>query len=122
MIIQGKDGSLLLFWNDLLISSFPLGLNKLKDYKVQSENLIIDSFKSNRNIKKQIQVYKCFCQLIYNKKKNKEKISGFDHQRFCACVFSLIRFKFVDEDDVIFIAPRKKNYKRGKRFIQHLPF
>ena len=100
------------------ISSDPLGNNKVEDYKLQSTNLIIDSFKQNHNIKKQINVYKHYCECIYQKKINKNKISGYDLQTFSACCLALVKLKVFDEDDVIFIAPRRK--KRGKRFIQFI--
>lgn len=119
MIIQGKEGSMVLFWKDKYICSFPLGNNKVEDYKLQSTNLIIDSFKQSHNIKLQIKTYNYFCECIYQKKINKKKISGHDLQTFSACCLALVKLKVFDEDDVIFIAPRRK--KRGKMFKQHLP-
>ncbi len=70
-------------------------------------------------MKDQINMYKYFCELIYERKINNQRISGLDHQKFCACLLSLVRLKVIDEDDAVFIAPRKKG-KRGKKFIQYL--
>ena len=118
MIIQGNIGCLCLFYHDLLIAGFPLGNNSYEDYKTQSDNLILDSLRKNKSIKEQIQLYKIFCETIYQKKRKKQKISGYDLQVFSSCLLSLIKFNHIEEDDVIYIAPRKK--KRGKRFNQNL--
>ena len=118
MIIQGKKGCLCLFYNDLLIAGFPLGNNSYEDYKTQSQNLILDSLRKNKSIKEQIQLYKIFCETIYEKKLKKQKISGYDLQVFSSCLLSLIKFNQLEEEDFIFIAPRKK--KRGKKFNQNL--
>jgi hypothetical protein len=118
MIIQGRKGCLCLFYRDLLIAGFPLGNNSYEDYKTQSHNLILDSLRKNKSIKEQIQLYKIFCETIYEKKIKKEKISGYDLQVFSSCLLSLIKFNQLEEEDFIFIAPRKK--KRGKKFNQNL--
>lgn len=119
MIIQGKNGSLNLFYNDLFISSFPLGNNNFDDYKNQSEKLILNSLKNNRNLKDQIKMYKNFCDIIFIRKKNKMKISGLDHQKFSACLLALIRLKYLDLDDNVLIMNRRKNNKKRKKFNQY---
>tara|TARA_R110000803_G_scaffold623_1_gene2144 strand:+ start:1052 stop:1432 length:381 start_codon:yes stop_codon:yes gene_type:complete len=116
MIIQGKKGSLVIFFKDKLIAGYPLGRYNYEDYKNQSNTLIRQSLQDNISIKEQIEKYKYFVELIYNKKINRKKISGYDLQVFCAVIISLIKFKQLEEDDVLFFAPRKK--KRGKTFVQ----
>ena len=118
MIIEGRKGSLVLFYKDLLICGFPIGSNNYEDYKKQSENLILDSLRKNHSIKNQIDLYKGFVEAIYKKKLNKNKISGYDLQVFCGSILSLVRFNILDEDDIVFITQKKKNRKTLKRFNQ----
>ena len=119
MIIEGRNGSLVLFYKDLLICGFPLGSNNYDDYKNQSESLILDSLRKNHSIKKQIDLYKSFIETIYIKKLNQAKISGYDLQVFCASILSLVRFNVFDEDDVIFIADKKRRREKIKKFNQY---
>jgi hypothetical protein len=120
MIIQGKDGCLVLFWKDKLIAGFPLGSNTFEDYKKQSNEIIIDSLRSNHSIPFQIKCYRKLCDKTYHEKINGKKISGYNLQMFSACVLALIRFNVIDEDDVIFMAPRKRG--KHKKFKQTIPF
>lgn len=118
MIIQGSQGSMVLFYKDLLIGGFPLGkFNKYKDYQEQSNILIVESLRLNNPIKFQIQNYFRMCNLIYDKKVQGKKISGYDFQLFSVSLLSLVKLKILDEDDVVLIAGRKKgNYKTFTQF------
>ena len=108
MIIYGKQGSLLLFYKDLLIGSYPLtNLKTYERYKYHGEYLILDSLKTIP-IKLQIKTYLSFCEYIYERKKNKLGIYRSDYQLFLNSIFALIRLKQLDEEDCIFITPRKK--------------
>jgi len=122
MIIQGRNGCLVLFWKDKLIAGFPLGQNNFEVYKQQSQDLIIDSLRSNHSIPFQINCYRKLCEKTYRDKINGKKISGYNLQLFCACLLSLVRFNNIDEDDVVFIAPRKKGKGKAKKFKQTIPF
>ncbi len=118
MIIQGKDGSLVLFYKDLLIAGFPLGHYQYEDYQKQANDFIVRSLKENKPIHFQIQSFLKICDLIHAKKLKGKKISGYDLQLFSASLLALVKFKILDEDDVIFIAGRKKgNHKTFKQFI-----
>jgi hypothetical protein len=108
MIVQGREGCLVLFWNDKLMFGLPLGYNKYDDYVKQANDLIIDSLEKGCNIPTQIHVYKTLCESVYKRKMKGNKISTFDIQMFSSSVLSLIKFKVIDEDDCLFIAPRKK--------------
>ena len=108
MIIYGKQGSLLLFYKDLLIGSYPLtNLKTYERYKYHGEYLILESLKTIP-IKLQIKTYLSFCEYIYERKKNKLGIYKIDYQMFLNSIFALIRLKQLDEEDCIFITPRKK--------------
>tara|TARA_R110000737_G_scaffold4753_2_gene15311 strand:+ start:116 stop:478 length:363 start_codon:yes stop_codon:yes gene_type:complete len=118
MIIQGKEGSLVLFYKDLLIAGFPLGHNQYEDYQEQANDFIIRSLKEKKPIHIQIPAYLRICELIHDKKLKGKKISGYDLQLFSASLLSLVKLKQLDEDDVIFIAGRKKgNFKTFTQFI-----
>jgi len=109
MIIQGRYGCLCIFWNDLLLAGFPLSKrNPYDKYKLSADDLIVDALRKGRNIKDLIKQFKMICDYTYRKKKNKEKISGFDLQVCCHCILGLVKLQIVDEDDVVFLAPRKK--------------
>jgi len=111
MIINGKNGSLNLFFKDLLIGSYPLSNKKTYDrYKYQGEYLILESIKTIP-LKLQIKTYEAFCEMIYQRKKNKLGIYRSDFEMFLNCIFALIKLKRIHEEDSIFIAPKKKKKK-----------
>jgi len=109
MIKNGSMGSITFFYKGLLISSFPLTKKKTLDaYLYHGEHLIYES--KGKNILYQIKVYTNFCNKIYRKKKNKEKISTDDHIYFLYCLTALMRLKVIqnDEDNGYLLMPRKK--------------
>ena len=109
MIIYGKRGSLILFYNDLLIGSYPLSnLKTYERYKYQGEYLILKSLKQHIPIKLQIKTYRSFCHEIYKRKQNKLGIFRADYEFFLSCLFALIKTKQIDEDESIFIAEHRK--------------
>jgi len=108
MIFQGKDGCVCIYWDELLIAGFPLGKYNLDDYRNDSERLIMDSLRHGHSIASQTKSYNFVCKSVHYRKKNKRKISTEDLQMFFCSLLALIRFKIIDEEDVIFIAPRRK--------------
>tara|TARA_R110001606_G_C15249680_1_gene637214 strand:+ start:419 stop:769 length:351 start_codon:yes stop_codon:yes gene_type:complete len=111
MIYEGKKGSLILFYNDLLIGSYPLSnLKTYERYKYQGEYLILDSLKT-MPLKLQIKTYEYFVEMIYLRKKNKKGIYRSDYEMFLNCMFALIKLKKLDEEEAVFIAPKKKSKK-----------
>tara|TARA_R100001079_G_scaffold63258_1_gene32759 strand:- start:187 stop:534 length:348 start_codon:yes stop_codon:yes gene_type:complete len=112
MIFNGSKGSLVLFYNNLLIGSYPLSNKKsYESYKYQGEHLILKTIEKIP-IKLQIKTYRSFCEMIYEKKKNKLGIHRTYYEMFLCCIFALIKLKQLEEDDCIFIAPRKKLLKK----------
>ena len=110
-IYNGSHGSLNLYYKGLLISSFPLNKNKtFEKYKYQGEYLILKSMKENFKIKQIIYTLTYFCNLIYNRKLNKQPIRKSDHEYFISCLFGLLKLKIIDNDDLngYLIMPRKK--------------
>lgn len=108
MIINGKKGSLILFYKDLLIASYPLSnLKTYERYKYQGEYLILDSLKT-MPLKLQIKTYLSFVEMIYLRKKDKKGIYKSDFEMFLNCIFALIKLKKLDEEETVFIAPKKK--------------
>ena len=108
MIINGKKGSLILFYKNLLIASYPLSnLKTYERYKYQGEYLILDSLKT-MPLKLQIKTYLSFVEMIYLRKKDKKGIYKSDYEMFLNCIFALIKLKKLDEEETVFIAPKKK--------------
>ena len=111
MIYEGKNGSLNLFYKNLLIGSYPLSnLKTYERYKYQGEHLILKSIKT-MPLRLQIKTYECFVEMIYLRKKNKNGIYRSDYEMFLNCIFALIKLKKLDEEESIFIAPKKKSKK-----------
>ena len=113
MFIQGKQGSLNLYYKDLYIASYPLGKIKLKDYEEIANDLIIRSMrKQKRNIREQIFAYKFFCQSMLTRRIKKKKMTIEDHRMFLGCILALVKFKIEDPDNVMLVCPRKKKSKK----------
>jgi hypothetical protein len=104
---MGKQGTICSYWNDLLISSMPLGRRSHLDYIKCIEQFILHSMRRNVNIKDLIEYSRAFCQTIYNKKLNKKKISSEEHHTFNISVLTLIRLEIYDEEDLILICKNK---------------
>ena len=98
MIRNGKDGSLNLYFKGTLISSFPLSKNKTFDkYFYQGEYLIRKS--KHIPIKLQIKTYLQYCNMIRNRKINKQPIYASDHIMLLNSLFALMRLKIIDNDE-----------------------
>ncbi len=108
MIIYGKKGSLILFYKGLLIGSYPLSnLKTYERYKYQGEYLILNSLKTIP-LKLQIKTYTAFCEMIYQRKKDKSGIYRSDYEMFLNSIFALIKLKKIDEDESVFIVDKRK--------------
>tara|TARA_R110002012_G_scaffold312529_1_gene523342 strand:- start:3701 stop:4048 length:348 start_codon:yes stop_codon:yes gene_type:complete len=100
MIYNGCNGSLNLYYKGLLVSSFPLTNRKTFDrYKYQGEYLILKSMKEKIKIKQIIFTLTHFCNIIYDRKKNKQPIRRTDHEYFLSCLFGLLKLKIIDNDE-----------------------
>ena len=117
MIVQGKNGSMCLLWKGLLICGFPLGRYDYDYYKKEGEELIIQSMRmKGYSIKKQIFQYMLTCNNIYTKKLKKQKIPSMDMYLFRITLMALIKLKIIDEDDAVYLAPRKKGERKKSTF------
>ena len=115
MIYNGKDGSLTLYYKGLLISSYPLSHKKtFNRYEYQGEHLIYKS--KGIPIRIQIKTYIHFCNMIYDRKKNKQAIRRSDHIYFLNCLFALLRLKIIenDESNGYLIMKSKKKINQNK--------
>jgi hypothetical protein len=109
MMIQGKQGQLCLYYNELLIAGYPLGKMNITDYRKIADDLIINSMRTEkRNMREQIFAYKYFCQCIYSRKLKKKYISIDDYRMFLACLLALVKLRIYESDDVSMVFPRKK--------------
>ena len=111
MIINGKNGSICIYWKDLLVSSLPRGKMDYDDYLNEANKFILLSMKEGKNIKELIHWFHQLCRIVYEKKIKKKKISSEYHGLFHYCIFSLIKLNLIDKDDVLLICPRKKPKK-----------
>ena len=101
MIIQGKEGSLVLFWNDKFISSLPLGRRTVEDYLNEANTFILNSMREDKKNIKELVYY-------YKQKLKGKKIDSTSHCYFQLSLLALVRLGLIDFDEVCFIAPRKK--------------
>ena len=109
MIYPGSEGSLNLYWKDLLISSFPLSKKKtLELYEDEGIHLIKEALKDGVKIKHLKGVFTLFCAEVYKRKINKQSIYRTDHELFLCSIFGLIKLKHIDFDDNILIMKKKK--------------
>lgn len=112
VVYQGSQGSLNLYWNDLLISSFALSKKKkLEVYEYEGTHLIREALKDNVAFNKLHKVFKMFCEGIYQRKLNKQPIYKTDHELFLCSIFGLIKLNKIDFDDNVLIMCRKKPKK-----------
>ncbi len=106
--------NLVLFFKDLLIANYPItDLKTYERYKYQGEYLILKSLKENINIKSQIYTYLLFCNQILRRKKDGLGIWTSDYEMLLSCIFALIKFKILDEDNSVLIVGKKK--KKSKK-------
>jgi hypothetical protein len=112
MFVQGRDGSINLFWDNTFICGFPLSKNNpIERYERTRDNLIVDGMRKGHCMKDQILQYEELLNLSVKNKRNKVRTSGFSHQIALFSAMSLEKFKIVDCDDPFngtFVAPRKK--------------
>lgn len=109
MIVAGSKGSLVLFWEDKLISSLPLGKRTVEEYLNEANTFILNSMRQDKkNIKELIHYTKNYCDLHYRKKLKGKKIDSTSHCYFQLSLLALVRLGLIDFDEVCFIAPRKK--------------
>ncbi len=98
MLYYGSKGTLCLYFKGELISSFALSKKKtLELYFQQGEELIRKS--KGVPIKVQIKTYLHMCNMVYNRKINKQGIRRGDHIFFLNSLFALMRLNIIDNDE-----------------------
>lgn len=113
--MYGKDGQVALFYRNIHIANFPLGVMSMDDYKYNANQLIIDGMRDGLKIPQIIHALKLFCESIRyltwdnnRKKKYKRKeISLQDYRLFLGSLFALVKLQIIDEDDAFLIIPKK---------------
>ena len=101
---NGKYGSFNLFWKGLWISSYPINHKyELAHYYFTGEELILETFQNpelkHLSLKVHKKCYLHFCEMMYLRKKNKDKIPTSDHTKFLACVMALEKLKVIDSEN-----------------------
>ena len=97
-VYNGPFGTVCFFFKGLLISSFPLSNKKTLDRYLYQGTALIKSSK-HVNIKTQIEGYEAYCNVIYERKLNKQPIHRRDHIMFLNCLSALMRLKKIDNDE-----------------------
>ena len=116
-IQESSKGSIVLFWKDTLLGGVPYDDDdcNYQGYIEQANNYIVDALKSNKNVKDIIQ-QSIYALNVYKKaKKNNKNLYYYDRQIMVCCIFSLIKLKIYEEDDLILIADKYKKQSRIKR-------
>lgn len=99
MIYQGKYGSMCFYYLGMLISGFPLSdIHTEENYLYQGDHLIMET--KGIPIMNQITAYRSFCNLIYRKKHNKERITRREHILFISSLCALLRLNVIQNDDM----------------------
>ncbi len=99
MLRESEYGSVSLFWNGLLISMFEreTASEADKDYMEEGEYLIRET--KGVPIKRQVLIYKVYCETLYKNKKKKKRITYEEHNLFRKCLFALMRLNIIQNDD-----------------------
>ena len=113
VIKEGKYGSINVFINDLLISSFPVGDKfNLDYYKKRANKALLKGMRyENIKLKTMIKVFYEILDNFYLIKKQNKRMRGEDHQLVFISVLSLMKLNKIDEDDYLLICGRKKPKK-----------
>tara|TARA_R110000744_G_scaffold65792_2_gene134697 strand:+ start:99 stop:422 length:324 start_codon:yes stop_codon:yes gene_type:complete len=101
MIYKGSTGNLSIHYKGVMVSNYSLTKNKTYSrYKDQGDHLILQSLKENIKLKKQIQIFLNFCNVIHKRKINQQPIRRTDHELFISCFFALMKLKIIEDDDM----------------------
>ena len=108
MVIQGKNGSVVFYFENNIVGSLPLGNHSMKDYEKHRDKLLREALQDM----KLKEVKKLMWRGLH-----KMKDSGFkgDNDFICTTILCLIKFKQIDPDgdrEGILVAPRRKPRKR----------
>jgi len=121
--MYGKDGQVALFYRNIHIANFPLGVMSMEDYKYNANTLILDGMRDGLKVPAIIHALKLFCESIRyltwdnnRKKKYKRKeISLEDYRLFLGSLFALVKLQIVDEEDAFIVFTKKAVLKSPRR-------
>ncbi len=110
MVIQGKNGGVVFYFENNIVGSLPLGNHSMKDYEKQRDKLIREAL-GDRKLKE--------IKRIMWRGLHKMKDTGFngDNDFICMTILCLIKFKQIDPDgdrEGILVVPRRKHRKRKR--------
>jgi len=117
---NGKYGSFNVFWKGLWVSSFPINHKiDIGHYYFTGERLILQTFENpdlkHLSLKVHKSCYIHFCEVMYIRKKNGDKIPTDDHEKFLACVMALEKLNVIDSENDgqngYFIGIKRKKFK-----------
>ena len=109
MIKQGSKGTLCIYWNDKLISSQPLTKKKTYSfYKSLGNDFVLYCMRDKKKLEDIKYECNMYCLQFAIRRNQKKKVSAQDHYNFMLCCFSLIKLKVKNEEDLFFIAPKRK--------------
>jgi hypothetical protein len=98
-VFNGSQGSICLYYKGLLVSSFPLSKqHTMERYQYQGDYIIRHS--KGIPIKNQINAYLHYCNMIHERKLNKQGIRRNDHIYFLNCLMALLRLRVIENDEL----------------------
>ena len=85
------------FYNGHLCSTYKV---KHEDDQLHLGNdLILQGLRTNKKMKDLINIMSGFVILFQDRRKNKQRVSSDDHEKFVACLLGLIKLKILHNDD-----------------------
>lgn len=107
MVIQGKNGSVVFYFENRIVGSLPLGNYTMEDYEKQRDNLIREALEDMKL--KEV-------KNIMWRGLHKMKDTGLrqDNDFICMTILCLMKFRQIDPDgdrEGILVAPRRKPRK-----------
>ena len=108
MIIQGKNGSVVFYFENKIVGSLPLGNHTMEDYYKQRDKLLREALE-DRKLK---QIKQIMWRGLHSMKD-----SGCDRDNdfICMTILCLMKFRQIDPDgdqEGILVVPRRKPRKR----------
>ena len=108
MVIQGKNGSVVFYFENKIVGSLPLGNHTMEDYYKQRDKLLREALE-DRKLK---QIKQIMWRGLHSMKD-----SGCDRDNdfICMTILCLMKFRQIDPDgdqEGILVVPRKKPRKR----------
>ena len=109
MIIQGKNGSVVFYFENRIVGSLPLGNRTMEDYEKQRDNLIREALEDMK--------LKDVKNIMWRGLHKMKDGSREDNDFICMTILCLMKFRQIDPDgdrEGILVAPRRKR-KRVSR-------